>query len=208
MLVACVGNWRTGFHGLERVVWQQSGQTRYCGQCIQLQFSPVLRYTPLDLGCGLDDGNSTGSPVRLAGHYRIGGIVTHRFGGRLVRLQNPLVREQGTGNPGGGSQHWLSQRYSALIFLLLTPWLLWLGVSLAGADYEMASITMSSPSIAAFVIFLAGIMLYHAQLGLQVVIEDYVHIAALESALQLLVRFGCLVAFLISTLAALKLVLA
>lgn len=123
-------------------------------------------------------------------------------------MKNPLTRQQGADNPGGGSQHWLSQRYSALILLLLTPWLLWLGVSLAGADYTMASITMSSPSIAAFVIFFTGMMLYHAQLGLQVVIEDYVHIAALESALQLLVRFGCLVVFTISTLAALKLVLA
>jgi succinate dehydrogenase / fumarate reductase membrane anchor subunit len=123
-------------------------------------------------------------------------------------MKNPFARERGAGHPGGGSQHWLSQRYSALILLLLTPWLLWRGVSLVGADYAMASNTMSSPSTAAFVIFFAGMMLYHAQLGLQVVIEDYVHIAGLESALQFLVRFGCLVVFLISTLAALKLVLA
>ena len=44
------------------------------------------------------------------------------------------------------------------------------------------------------------------QLGLQVVIEDYVHIASLEFALLILVRFACIAGFLVSVLAALKLV--
>jgi succinate dehydrogenase / fumarate reductase membrane anchor subunit len=124
-----------------------------------------------------------------------------------MSMQNPLARARGAGSSGGGSHHWRSQRYSALILLLLTPWLLWLGVSLAGADYATASAAMSSPVNAGMAIFLAGTLFYHTQLGLQVVIEDYVHIAALEFALLLFVRFACLVAFLISAIAALKLVL-
>jgi len=122
-------------------------------------------------------------------------------------MQNPLARVRGAGSSGAGSQHWRSQRYSALILLLLTPWLLWLGVSLAGKDYATASAAMSSPVNAGMAIFLAGALFYHIQLGLQVVIEDYVHIAALEFALLIFVRFACLVAFLISAIAALKLVL-
>ena len=124
-----------------------------------------------------------------------------------MSMQNPLARVRGKGSSGGGAHHWRSQRYSALILLLSTAWVLWVGVSLAGADYATASAAMSSPVNAGMVILMAGAVFYHTQLGLQVVIEDYVHIAALEFALLLFVRFACLVAFLISAIAALKLVL-
>lgn len=122
-------------------------------------------------------------------------------------MQNPLARVRGKGSSGGGSHHWRSQRYSALILLLLTTWVLWMGVCLAGADYATASSVMSSPFHAGMAILLAGTVFYHTQLGLQVVIEDYVHFPALEFALLIFVRFACLVAFLISAMAALKMVL-
>ena len=124
-----------------------------------------------------------------------------------MNMQNPLARVRGKGSSGGGAHHWRSQRYSALILLLSTAWVLWTGVSLAGADYATASAVMSSPVNAGMVILMAGAVFYHMQLGLQVVIEDYVHIAALEFLLLIIVRFSCLVAFLISAIAALKLVL-
>lgn len=124
-----------------------------------------------------------------------------------MTMQDPLARVRGKGSSGGGSKHWRSQRYSALILLLLSPWLLLLGVSLAGADYATALAAMSSPFNAGMTIMLAGTMFYHAQLGLQVVIEDYVHNVALEFVLLLIVRLACLVAFLISAIAALKLAL-
>jgi succinate dehydrogenase / fumarate reductase membrane anchor subunit len=124
-----------------------------------------------------------------------------------MSMQNPLARVRGQGSSGGGSHHWRSQRYSALILLLLTTWVLLLGVSLAGADYASASAAMSKPFNAGMAILFAGTVFYHAQLGLQVVIEDYIHIAVLEFSLLLFVRFACLVAFLISAISALKLVL-
>ena len=124
-----------------------------------------------------------------------------------MNMQNPLARVRGMGSSGGGAHHWRSQRYSSLILLVMTVWLLWTGVALAGADYATATAMMSSPINAGMAILFAGTVFYHTLLGLQVVIEDYVHIAALEFTLLLLVRFACLVGFLISALAALKLVL-
>ena len=78
---------------------------------------------------------------------------------------------------------------------------------MAGADYATAGAAMASPFNAGMAILLAGTVFFHTQLGLQVVIEDYVHIATLEFALLLFVRFACLVAFLISAIAVLKLAL-
>ena len=124
-----------------------------------------------------------------------------------MSMHNPLARARGKGSSGGGAHHWRSQRYSALILLLWTTWVLWMGVCLAGADYATASSVMSSPFHAGMAILFAGTVFYHTQLGLQVVIEDYVHFPALEFALLIFVRFACLVAFLISAMAALKLVL-
>jgi len=123
-----------------------------------------------------------------------------------MNMQNPLARVRSLGSSGGGLHHWRSQRYSALLLLLLTVWILWLGISLAGADYITARAAMSTPFNAGMAIFLAGVMFYHLQLGLQVVIEDYVPIVVIEFALLLVVRLACLVAFLISAIAALKLV--
>ncbi len=121
-------------------------------------------------------------------------------------MRDPLASVRGMGSSGGGAHHWRSQRYSSLIILLLTAWVLWTGVSLAGADYATARAVMATPLNAGMAILLAGAVFYHVQLGLQVVIEDYVHIASLEFILLILVRFLCIAAFLVSALAALKLV--
>lgn len=66
---------------------------------------------------------------------------------------------------------------------------------------------MSASLNAGMAILLAGAVFYHMHLGLQVVIEDYIHVAALEFTLLIVVRFACLAAFLTSAIAALKLVL-
>jgi len=124
-----------------------------------------------------------------------------------MSMRNPLARVRGMGSSGGGVHHWRAQRYSSLLILLLTSWVLWMGVSLAGADYATARAAMATPFNAGMTILLAGAVFYHMQLGLQVVIEDYVHMAGLEFSLLILVRFACLAAFLISAMAALKLLL-
>ena len=107
-----------------------------------------------------------------------------------MSMQNPLARVRGKGSSGGGAHHWRSQRYSALVLLLLTAWVLWLGVSLAGADYATASATMSSPLNAGMAILMAGTVFYHTHLGLQVVIEDYVHAPGIKVIALIMSRFA------------------
>ena len=106
-------------------------------------------------------------------------------------LRTPLARARGLGSAKSGVGHWWWQRVTAVLLVVLVPWLIGVLVSMVGADMESARSTIARPwnliTLAAFVIA----AFWHAKLGMQVVIEDYVHTRWLEVTLQLLVTFAC-----------------
>lgn len=89
--------------------------------------------------------------------------------------------------------HWWVQRFTSVLLIPLGIWLLWAGASLAGADHALAAEFMGRPLNALAAVALAAVGLYHAQLGLEVIIEDYVPGTAFPRMLLLLVRLFCLV---------------
>ncbi len=122
-----------------------------------------------------------------------------------MSLIEPLKRAKGLGSAHDGAHHWWMQRVTAVG---LAPLSLWLMVSLAGLpDHDTTTLAQWAgrwPVAVGLLAFqFAG--LYHLQLGLQVIIEDYVHIRWQERALQILVRLGVFLLLLISLLAVLKL---
>jgi succinate dehydrogenase / fumarate reductase membrane anchor subunit len=74
------------------------------------------------------------------------------------------------------------------------------GLALAGADYETAVAWMSAPWNAGMAILFIVSAFYHGRLGLQVVIEDYIHHRPTEIALQVLVAATAIVGGLIAVL--------
>jgi len=107
-----------------------------------------------------------------------------------MSMVNPLARARGRGSAKSGVHHWYLQRASAILLILLTAWLVYALLTLAGAGYEEARMFLASPFNAACLALLLVALLYHAMLGLQVVIEDYVHRPVLEALLLLLSRAG------------------
>ena len=71
--------------------------------------------------------------------------------------------------------HWWAQRLTAIALIPLVVWFAISLVMLSGADYAVVRAWIGSPLVMVLLILTIGIGLHHGQLGLQVVIEDYVH---------------------------------
>lgn len=112
--------------------------------------------------------------------------------------RTPVGRARGLGSAKSGTGHFWWQRVTAIVLALLVPWLLGIVVSFIGADLASVQATLARPWNAILLAMFALALFWHAKLGLQVVIEDYVHRRAVEIALQLLVTFLCVIGALAS----------
>lgn len=92
-----------------------------------------------------------------------------------MALQTPIGRVRGLGAAREGVGHWKLQRLTAIANVPLVLWFVFSAMALAGADYERARAWLASPISASLMILLIISVFYHARLGVQVVIEDYVH---------------------------------
>ena len=114
------------------------------------------------------------------------------------RFRNPMKRARGLGSAKSGTGHFWWQRVTAIFLVPLVAWVLGMLVSLVGADYMTVHTTIAKPWNAIAVALLALMLFWHAKLGIQVVIEDYVHQRAIEVTLQLLVTLACVLGALAS----------
>jgi len=118
-----------------------------------------------------------------------------------MSLQTPLGRVRGLGSAHAGTHHWWMQRLTAIALVPLTVYFLWLLLGLVGADQDQAREVLAKPRNASLLAAFVIALFWHAQLGLQVVIEDYIHVRWQEVSLQILVRFATLFAALIALVA-------
>lgn len=126
---------------------------------------------------------------------------------KFDRFRSPIKNARGLGSAKDGVQHFIVQRITAIALLLLSIYLVAFLISLAGADYAAARAAVAHPCNAILLIAFLLAMFWHGQLGLQVIIEDYVHTAWLAIASQLAVRFICVLAALASVLAVVRIAL-
>lgn len=125
-----------------------------------------------------------------------------------MSLRSPLGRARGLGAAREGVGHWWSQRLTAIALVPLTIWFAASLVSLIGADYFAMREWMGSPLAAGLLILFLVAGFYHAALGLQVVIEDYLHHEGAKIALLMAVNALALVLALTGVLAVLSVLFA
>lgn len=92
-----------------------------------------------------------------------------------MSLQSPLGKFLGHGSAGHGTEHWWAQRVTAVALLPLTVWFVVALLGMESFDHAAVTAWMASPLNAILLSLLLIALLYHSQLGLQVVVEDYVH---------------------------------
>ncbi len=91
----------------------------------------------------------------------------------MADRRTPLARARGLGSAKDGLGHWWAQRITAIALIPLVVWFCVSLVMMTGADFQTVRNWIGYPVTMVLLILTIGVGLHHAQLGLQVVYEDY-----------------------------------
>ena len=121
----------------------------------------------------------------------------------MTDLRTPLSKVKGLGSAKEGTTHFWRQRMTAL---MLIPLVLWVGFSLAALPVDHATLTgwIQQTWVSIALVLLIIVTFYHAQLGLQVVIEDYIASHSRRTVTLVLSNLLCLLIGTIGVISVLK----
>ena len=120
-----------------------------------------------------------------------------------MSMRSELGRVRGLGSAKSGTEHFWMQRVTAIANVPLVVFLMWFVISHLGAARADVLAAIKHPLVAIFLVLSFASILMHMRLGLQMVIEDYVHGSAKFAAL-LANTFFAVILFATATYAILK----
>jgi len=120
-------------------------------------------------------------------------------------MRSQLGRVRGLGAAKSGAHHWKAERITALALVPLSLWFIFAVLTHLGAPRLVVAAWAGAPLNAALLLALIIMTFHHMQLGLQVVLEDYLHVVTRREAAILATRGACLLLGLIAAVAVLKL---
>jgi succinate dehydrogenase / fumarate reductase membrane anchor subunit len=122
-------------------------------------------------------------------------------------MRSQLGRVRGTGSAQAGVHHWYAERVTAIALVPLTLWFIFSMIRLAGLPRAAVAGWAGHPVNTALLLALIAMTFHHMQLGIQVVLEDYVNAKWLMNVLILLTKAAALLLGLMAAVAVLKLAL-
>lgn len=108
-----------------------------------------------------------------------------------MNYRTPIKEARGLGSARDGTHHWWVQRVSAVALIPLSLWFVASLVALMTGDggYPAAAEWVAAPHVTVLLVLFLAVGFYHSELGVQVVIEDYVHTGWLKITSLLLSKF-------------------
>lgn len=106
-----------------------------------------------------------------------------------MSLRSPMGRVLGLGSAKEGVGHWWTQRVTSVALVILTLWFVSSLLRLGDFSHDAVIAWIGTPLNAVLLTLLIGTGVYHSQLGVQVVVEDYVGHHGVKVALMLLLNF-------------------
>ncbi|MCC8406367.1 MAG: succinate dehydrogenase, hydrophobic membrane anchor protein [Rickettsia endosymbiont of Sceptobius lativentris] len=104
-----------------------------------------------------------------------------------------IVKAKNSGSAKSGSHHWLLQRVTGVILALCSLWLIYFTLTNKNNDINIIMWELKKPFNVVALLITVAISLYHAMLGMRVVIEDYVSCHKLRNILIIIVQLFCIV---------------
>ena len=123
----------------------------------------------------------------------------------MTEHRTPLARVRGLGSAKSGTAHFWYQRLTAVANVPLTIAFVLIVVALLGRNHAAAQQILGTPLVAIVILLFIGSITYHMRLGMQVIIEDYVHEETAKFALIMLNTFFAIAVALASAYAIFKL---
>ena len=108
-------------------------------------------------------------------------------------LQSSLGKARNNGSAKSGTGHWIHQRISAIALILLGPWFLYSVLTETVTTYDGILAWLDNPGDLVLLALTVCVALYHGFLGLQIVIEDYVHTPWVKFSSLVIIKFAFIV---------------
>lgn len=124
-----------------------------------------------------------------------------------MSLSTPLARVRGLGSARSGTHHWIAQRLTAIALIPLIIWFVSSFMCMTGISHQAAIEWIQSPFVAVFLLLFIIALFHHAQLGMQVVIEDYIDCKVMKITGLVLLKLVSFFAGLTAVIAVLKIYL-